>query len=139
MTRTEQGFTLIELMIVIAIMGIVVTSIYPSLLTMIVQDRQQNAILHDAAGLTRLFGLFKTELKQPVTVVAADEKGVRFSDNRAIEVLNGGRAVKIGRSVIRLEGGARCWGFEKIDDRTFSSQIKNGPDRIRAIWRTGEL
>lgn len=138
MKRTEKGFTLIELMIVVAIMGIVVTSIYPSLLTMIVQDRQQNAVLQDAAGLTRLFGLFKTELKQPVLVVSADEKGVRFSDDRAIEILNGGRAIKIGHSVVRLEGGARCWGFEKIDDRTFSSQIKNGPDRIRAIWRTGE-
>ncbi len=138
MKRTQHGFTLIELMIVIAIMGIVVTSIYPSLMTMIVQDRQQNAILHDAAGLTRLFGLFKNELKQPVSVVSADEKGVRFSDDRAIEVLNGGRAVKIGQAVVRLEGGARCWGFEKIDDRTFSSQIKNGQDRLRAIWRTGE-
>ena len=135
--KEQAWLYLIELMIVIAIMGIVVSITEPS--TMIVQDRQQTAVLRDAAGLTRLFGLFKTELKQPVTVVSADEKGVRFSDARAIEVLNGGRAVKVGHAVVRLEGGARCWGFEKIDDRTFSSQINNGPERIRAIWRTGEL
>ncbi len=135
MKRT--GFTLIELMIVVAVLGILFKSIYPGLQAILDQNRHQEAVLHDSAGLTRLYGLMKAELRLCQTVESADEKGVRFAGNRSIDIIDGGRQIRVGQKLIRLEGGARCWGFEKVDERCFSSQIRNGPDDIRVIWRTG--
>ncbi len=133
----KAGFTLIELMIVIAIMGIALSYIYPGMQAIFIEDRHHAKVLRDAASLTSLYGLVSTELKLCRRVETADENGVRFDNNRSIVVLDGGREIRIGKKHIRLDGGARCWGCEKVDDRTFSLQVKNGKDDIRVIWRTG--
>lgn len=133
----SSGFTLIELMIVIALLSITMTYLYPAMQSVVQQDRHQQLALTDAATLGNLYGLMTRELRLCENVVSADEKGVRFSDDRAIKVLDGGKSIAIGTRVIRLESGARVWGFEKVDDRTFSTQIRNGSDKIRVLWRTG--
>ncbi|HNX76503.1 MAG TPA: prepilin-type N-terminal cleavage/methylation domain-containing protein [Candidatus Rifleibacterium sp.] len=133
----SSGFTLIELMIVIALLSITMTYLYPAMQSVVQQDRHQQFALKDAATLSNFYGLMTRELRLCQNVVSADEKGVRFSDDRAIKVLDGGKSIAIGTRVIRLESGARVWGFEKVDDRTFSTQIRNGSDKIRVLWRTG--
>lgn len=133
----KQGFTLIELMIVVAILGIAFHNIFPGLQSMLLQDKQQQKALHDAAGLTRLYGLITLELRLCGAVENADEKGVVFANNRAIKVLDEGKTIFVGKKMVKLEGRSRIWGFEKIDERTFSSQVNNGIDEIRVIWRTG--
>ncbi|MDD3146563.1 MAG: prepilin-type N-terminal cleavage/methylation domain-containing protein [Candidatus Riflebacteria bacterium] len=133
----RSGFTLIELMIVIAVLSIAMSYIFPGLQAVILEEKHHTKVLRDAASLTTLYGLMSTELKFCSAVESADEKGVRFDQNRAIIVHDGGRRIQIGKRHIRLDGGARCWGFEKVDDRTFSTQIKNGHENIRVIWRTG--
>lgn len=133
----KQGFTLIELMIVVAVLGIAFQFLYPGLEIMIFQDQLQHKILQDSAGLTRLYGLITTELRQCGEVEYADEKGVSFVGGRSLKVFDSGKTIQVGLKRIKLEGHARFWGFERIDARTFSSQIKNGGEEFRAIWRTG--
>ena len=133
----RSGFTLIELMIVIALLSITMSYLYPAMQSVVQQDHHQQLVLKDAATLSSLYGLLTQELRLCKNVVAADENGVRFSDDRAIKVLDGGKSIVVGTRVIKLESGARVWGFEKVDERTFSTQIRNGSDKIRVLWRTG--
>ncbi len=133
----RRGFTLIELMIVVAILAIVMNYLYPAMQSVIIQDRRQAAILGDIYDLTTLYGILAAELRLCKKVVAADENGVRFDEDRIIRILDGGRLVKVGSRAFKLTSGARFWGCEKMDEHTFSAQIRNGAEDIRVIWRTG--
>jgi prepilin-type N-terminal cleavage/methylation domain-containing protein len=135
--RRREGFTLIELMIVIAVLGILLNSIYPGLKASIMLERHSARHIKDCSELTSLYSLIKAELPLCGNVVRADENGVEFDNGRKIKVLHGGRAVQIGSRTVSLEGGSRCWGFERVDKKAFSTQIKNGAENIRVIWLAG--
>ncbi len=135
--KTRKGFTLIELMIVIAVLGILLHSIYPGLKAAIMLERHGARYIKDCSELTSLYSLIKAELPLCGNVARADENGVEFDNDRKIRVLNGGRAVQVGSRLVKFEGGARCWGFEKIAKNAFSTQIRNGADNIRVVWQTG--
>ncbi len=133
----SRGFTLIELMIVIAILSIVMIYLYPAMQAVVAHDRRHAEILGDTADLTTLYGMIAAELRLCKNVVSADENGVRFDEDRSIRLLEGGRLVKIGNRIFKFTSGARFWGCEKMDERTFSAQVRNGAEDIRVIWRTG--
>lgn len=133
----RRAFTLIELMIVVAILGIALCDLYPSIETMWRQNRRERDNMRDTGALTRAYALIKAELRQCADVSYADENGVLFADDRSIKIFDAGKTVVIGKKVIKFAGRARIWGFEKIDARTFSSEVHIGNDDIRVVWRTG--
>jgi type IV fimbrial biogenesis protein FimT len=79
----EQGFTLVELMITLAILAIIISMAGPSFVTMINNNRATGA----TNDLIASFQLARTEaIKRNETVLIQSKNGINWSDGHRIQV-----------------------------------------------------
>lgn len=135
---SKRAFTLIELMIVIAVLGIGLLCIYPSIGALVKQGKLGQQLIDEAGSLTGAYAAIKTELAKCSVIVDCDFDRVLFNDDHVLRVARTGQKIVVGNKEYRLKGRARIKDLLAIDNKSFSTVVYTGSDKITVIWRVGE-
>jgi len=133
----SKAFTLIELMIVIAIMGIALFSLYlgfPALFGGI--DRHQQMV-EENTGLTLAYGMISNCLKDCRRISSVADGRILFDNDQYIALENFGKQLRVNGKVLPLVGRTCISEIEHVSDTMFITRVDTGFDVIRVIWQTG--
>lgn len=135
---SKRAFTLIELMIVVAVLGIALLCIYPSLGALFKQGKLGQQMIDEAGSLTTAYAAIKAELVKCSVIVDCDFDRVLFNDDHVIRVSRTGQKIVVGNKEYQLKGRARIKDLLAIDNKSFSTVVFTGSDKITVVWRVGE-
>ena len=79
----------------------------------------------------------KTQLKKCDSVIFADEYIVKFKPDIPLRSLNNGHSVEFNDKLFVFGNNYKIWGYEKVDENTFSMQFSSVNENIRVFWRVG--
>lgn len=133
----KRAFTLIELMIVIAILGILMSGIYKSFAALSDESKYNRRLIDETTSLTVAYAAIKSELGKCTEIIDCDFDRVLFNDDHGIKIARNGKTVTVGNKEIKLIGNARIRDLIALDSRSFSTEVATGRDKITVIWRTG--
>lgn len=125
MQRKKQGFTLIELMITIAILAIIATMAAPSF----TQTIRKNQLISDTRNFVDLLAETRSEaiFKQGERIVALDNSVVTFYKKWSpthVTKQSGDTSVtfnRLGQSTITTNG--QCFVFKHMNDATLKAYV----------------
>ncbi len=133
----KKAFTLIELMIVIAIMSIAITFLHLGNSGFMKSFTQKSEIIKNNDNLASFYLYMKTQLKKCDSVIFADEYIVKFKPDITLRSLNNGHSVEFNDKLFVFGNNYKIWGYEKVDENTFSMQFSSVNENIRVFWRVG--
>ncbi|MDD3000227.1 MAG: type II secretion system protein [Candidatus Riflebacteria bacterium] len=133
----RRAFTLIEMMIVIALMAIIITFVHIGNTGFMTNISQKNEIIKNNDNLASFYLYMKTQLKNCDSVIFADEYIVKFKPDIVLRSLNNGHSVEFNDKLFVFGNNYKIWGYEKVDENTFSMQFSNVNENIRVFWRVG--
>lgn len=125
MHRKEQGFTLIELMVTIAVLGVIATMAAPSL----TQTIRKNQLISDTRDFVDLLAETRSEaiFKQNERVLAVDNSVLTFYKKWSpthVTKQSGDTSVtfnRLGQSIITTNG--QCFIFKHMNDATLKAYV----------------
>ena len=134
----KKAFTLIEVMIVIAIMSIVITFLHLGNSGFMKSFTQKSEIIKNNDNLASFYLYMKTQLNKCDSVTFADEYIVKFKPDITLRSLNNGHSVEFNDKLFVFGNNYKIWGYEKVDENTFSMQFSSVNENIRVFWRVGD-
>ena len=134
----RNAFTLIELMIVVAIMGIILIAMFPTLPALSDYSARHQKIIEENTSLTQAYNLIRSCLKDSQHIVKVADGRVLFDNDRYIAIEDFGQQLRVNGRVLRLAGRASISEIEHISDTMFITRVDTGIDSIRVIWKAGE-
>ncbi|HAE40434.1 MAG TPA: hypothetical protein DCG57_17650 [Candidatus Riflebacteria bacterium] len=133
----RAAFTLIELMIVIAILGIGLHSMYLGFPTLFKGHELRQKIVEENASLTLAYGMIRSCLKNCRRIATIAEGRIVFDNDQYIAVENFGKDLRVNGSLLQLAGRASITEVEHVSDTMFITRVNTGNGVVRVIWKAG--
>jgi len=134
----KTGLTLIELMIVVAIMSIALDLMFPVVKSMFNESDYGQRQINEAESLTRFFLELKKELKKTTKIVDLGMTKVLFDNDISFRFSGNGKTAFVGNQEFKFPGRARINALMPVDDSHFVTEIFTGADNVKVFWKTGE-
>lgn len=134
----KSGFTLIELMIVTAILSIILHLMFPVIKAMAKESDYGQRQIYEAEMLTRFFLELKKELKQATTITDLGMTKVIFDNDLSFRFSGNGKTAFVGNREFRFPGRARITSLMPVDETHFITEIFTGADTVKVFWKVGE-
>lgn len=134
----RNAFTLIELMIVIAIMGIMISAFYLDTPTLIGSLGQNQEVIEENRSLTLAYGLIRSCLKDCKRIVSVNDGRILFDNDNYIAIKNFGQQLQINGRTLQLAGRVSISEIEHIGDDMFMTRVNTGVDILQVLWKVGD-
>lgn len=136
----KKAFTLIELMIVVAVMGVFVEAFWAPGQTLLGIDHRTRKIIDDNYAAVKIFNRLKKFSAARDQIVEERPHQLLFADGASIILDADRRSVTLSQSGQNtvLEPVYFIQPLKKLDAKTFSLQMQINGETLNTVWRCGK-